>query len=183
MLWCPLLTSDPTEVRSTLDWYGIWYWIIDNWDNLLGLLVSSAKGAPIWVIVTIAGCFALESIRRFVRVVRLRRHVRKFERAEIEHRLGVIEKPSWERKRNKEIKIGDRIYHPVQRDPGGIWLQIASTKDDVHRQALLTNDVQGLIHNSVDFHSSQHRSEAAIEAALGVAFIACAALVSFAYYI
>ncbi len=166
-----------------MDWYGIWYWIIDNWDNLLSVLASSAKGAPIWVIATIAGCFALEGIRRFVRVVRLRNHVRKFERAETEHRLGVVEKPSWERKRNQETKVGDRIYHPVQRDPGGIWIQIAARQDDVQNQVLLVDDVQKLIHDSVDFHSSQHRSEAAIEAALGVVFIASGAFVSFAYYI
>jgi hypothetical protein len=105
------------------------------------------------------------------------------EQAEIEYRLGVVEKPSWERKRNKETKIGDRIYHPVQRDPGGIWLQIASKKNDVQSQVLPVDDVQKLIHNSVDFHNSQHKSEAAIEAALGVVFIASGVFVSFTYYI
>ena len=97
--------------------------------------------------------------------------------------LLVIEKPSWERKRNKELKIGDRIYHPVQRDPGGIWLQIASKQDDVQSQVILVDDLQKLIHNSVDFHSSQHRREAATEAASGVVFISSGAFVSFAYYI
>ncbi|MFC1893269.1 hypothetical protein ACFLYR_04435 [Chloroflexota bacterium] len=150
---------------------------------MLGLLTSYAKDVPIWVIVTIAGCFALEGIRHFVQVVRLRRHVRKFEQAEIEHRLGIVEKPSWERKRNKETKIGDRIYHPVQRDPGGIWLQIASTQNDIQSQVLLVSDVQKLIHNSVEFHNSQHRREVAIEAALGVVFIASGAFVSIAYCI
>ncbi len=166
-----------------MDWYSIWHWIIDNWDNLLSLLVSSAKGAPIWAIVTIAGCLVLEGIRRFVRVVRLRRHVQKFERAEIEHRLGVIEKPSWERKRNKQIRIGDRIYHPLQREPGGIWLQIASKQADVQSQVLLVGDIQKLIKDSVDFHGSQHRDESAIEAILAVVFIGSGAFVSLAYYI
>ena len=166
-----------------MDWHGIWYWIVENGDNLLDLIASSARGAPLWVIVAIAGCLALEGIRRFIQVARLRRHVRKFEQAEIEHRIGVVEKPRWERKRNRETKIGGRIYHPVQRDPGGIWLQVAATEDEVQSHVNPFSDEQKLISHSVGFHSSQHRREAAMEAALGVVFVVFGAFVSLAYYV
>ena len=169
----------------TLDWCGIWNWIVANSDGLLVLVAGSAAGAPIWAIVAIAGCLGVEGIRRMIKVPRLLHHVREFERAEIEHRLGVIEKPTWEReqKRTKEVKIGDRIYHPLQRSPGGLWLQIASKKDDVQSHVSLVGDLQKLIHTSIDSHSRQHRREAGVEAALGVLFLASGAFVCFAYYI
>ena len=165
-----------------MDWYSIWYWLADNWDDYLGFLVISVKGAPIWVIMTIAGCLVLEGIRHFVRVTRLRRHIQKFELAEIENRLGVIEKPSWERKRNKEITIDDRTYHPLQREPGGIWLQIAAEQADVQSRVTLVSDIQQLIKNSVDFHSVQHKGESIIEAVLATMFIVSGVFVSIAYY-
>jgi hypothetical protein len=166
-----------------MDWYGIWYWVVDAWDKVPGLLASSGQDAHMWAVVAVSGCLALEGIRRFVRVARLRRHVRKFEQAETDHRLGVVEKPRWERKRNKETRINGRIYHPVQRDPGGIWLQIASTQDEVQSQVFLVGDLEKLIHSSVDFHSSQHKGEVAVERSLGVVFIAAGMLVGFAYYL
>jgi beta-lactamase regulating signal transducer with metallopeptidase domain len=165
-----------------LDWQSIWHWITNNWDKLLELLASFARNVPIWVIGIIAGYLAFEGIRRFIQALRLRRHVQKYERAEIEQRLGVVEKPRWERKKNKEIKIGDRIYHPVQQDPGGIWLQIASSPEDVQNQVILVNDVQSLVHNSVKFHNNQHKRQAINTAALGIAFLAVGIFVVFAYY-
>jgi len=43
--------------------------------------------------------------------------------------------------------------------------------------------VQKVIHDSVDIHSRQHRSESGTEVALGVLFITSGGFVSFAYYI
>ncbi|MFC2008388.1 hypothetical protein ACFLT0_01700 [Chloroflexota bacterium] len=158
----------------SFDWAGLWNWIAVNLGNLLTLAASFVAGMPTWVKVTIAGFFTVEVTRRAFKIARLLHHVREFERAEIERRLGVIEKPTWEReqKKTKEVRISGRIYHPIQSSPGGLWLQIASDKDDVQNKVSMATDIEKLIHHSVDAHSQEHRSEVVGKAAWGVVFIA-----------
>ena len=126
----------------------------------------------------------MEGIRHFIKMARLRRHIRKFERAATENRLGVVEKPSWERKRNnKEIRIDGRTYHPLQREPGGIWIQIATEKGDVQTRVTLVENVEELVKNSVDCHSRQHKGESIIEVILGTVFIVSGIFLYVAHYV
>ena len=162
-------------------WHDIWEWLTKILDSLTALIASTARDIPVWVLAIVFACLAFEGTRHFVRLAKVKRHVREFERAELEHRLGVIEKPGWERKRNKEILIDNTIYHPVQRDPGGIWLQLAQKQDYVKSRVLLVSNLDKLIHNTVVFHSSQHRKEAAAELVLGVTFLSLGTFIGIAY--
>ena len=168
---------------NMLDWYGIWNWIVANFGSLLVFIAGLIASMPIWAIVMIAGCLGVEGIRRMVKVPMLLHHVRVIKQAEIEHRIGIIEKPNWECKhmRNKGLKIGDSIYHPLQSSPGGLWLHIASNKDDVQCPVYLVTDLQKLIHNSVEFHSREHRNEAVDEIVWGVIFLALGSAVIIIY--
>ncbi|MFC1870968.1 hypothetical protein ACFLYF_00995 [Chloroflexota bacterium] len=173
-----------------MDWHGIWDLIITIWDASIVHITNMFSHTSVWIIIAIAGCLLIEGIRRFVITILLRNHLRNVERAARNNRIGVIEKPSWERKRNKEFKIDNNIFHPLQREPGGLWLQIASDKESIQNQVLLVSDYQRLVHDSeelkdiaLDFHTRQHKKQAKFEIALGVIFIFTGIFISSAYYI
>jgi hypothetical protein len=157
-----------------LDWYDYWHWMVDSSSELLVLVANFVSTMPTWGKVTIFGILAVVIIVKSIKIARILNHIRNIERAHIEHRLGIIEKPSWERgqKKTREVRIDDRIYHPIQQSPGGLWLHIASDKESVQNRVYPLTNLEKLFYLSVDSHNSQHRNEAIAEAAWGVVFLA-----------